>query len=152
MPRSPSIRETLLVAEPLGAAQFRQRARALSDGRVFLVGDAAGYDDPTTGDGLAIGMLLSERLAQHIADALSGRISNTEAARRYAADHRRLLRERRRLTRLALVMAGTPWLSRRAIARAAVDPTALGKLLGINCGYRTFASLTPRDWLSLGGI
>jgi hypothetical protein len=49
-------------------------------------------------------------------------------------------------------MARTPWLGRRAIARAATDPRALGKLLGINCGYQTFAALTPRDWLSLAGI
>ena len=53
---------------------------------------------------------------------------------------------------LALVMARTPWLSRRAIAGASKDPRALSKLLGINCGYQTFAALTPRDWLSLAGI
>jgi menaquinone-9 beta-reductase len=148
----PAIRDADLVARPLGAAQFRQRARAASDGRVFLVGDAAGYDDPTTGDGLAIGMLLAERMALHLDGVLSGRISNTEAARRYGKDRVRLVRERHRLTQLALVMAGTPWLSRRAIARAATDPRALGKLLGINCGYQTFATLSARDWVSLAGI
>ena len=148
----PSVRDAELVAGPLGAAQFRQRARAVSDGHVFLVGDAAGYDDPTTGEGLAIGMLLAERLAIHVEGVVSGRLSNAEAARRYGKDHTRLVRDRHRLTRLALLMAGTPWLSRRAIARAATDPAALGKLLGINCGYQSFAALSARDWLSLAGI
>lgn len=147
-----SVRDTELVAGPLGAAQFEQRTRAVAVGGLFLVGDAAGYDDPTTGDGLAIGMLLAERLALRLHQAHSGEISEAEAGRRYRADHARLVRDRRRLTRLALVMARRPWLSRRAIAHAAADPRALGKLLGINCGYQTFAALTPRDWLSLAGI
>ena len=140
------------MAGPLGAAQFEQRARAVAEGKLFLVGDAAGYDDPTTGEGLAIGMLLAERLALRIHQARSGQISATDAVDRYRADHARLIRDRHRLTRLALVMARAPWLSRRAIASAAKDPQALSKLLGINCGYQTFAALTPRDWISLAGI
>jgi flavin-dependent dehydrogenase len=147
-----AVRDTALVAGPLGAAQFEQRTRAVADGGLFLVGDAAGYDDPTTGDGIAIGMLLAERLALRIHQARSSEISTALAVRRYRADHARLVRDRRRLTRLALAMARTPWLSRRAIAHAATDPRALRKLLGINCGYQTFAALTPRDWLSLAGI
>jgi menaquinone-9 beta-reductase len=148
----PALRDADLVAGPLGAAQFRQRARAVAEANVFLVGDAAGYDDPTTGEGLAIGMLLAERLALRIHQARSGRISASDAVDRYRADHARLVRDRHRLTRLALVMARTQWLSRRAIAGASKDPRALSKLLGINCGYQTFGALTPRDWLSLAGI
>jgi 2-polyprenyl-6-methoxyphenol hydroxylase-like FAD-dependent oxidoreductase len=148
----PTVRRAELVAGPLGAAQFEQRASGVADGNLFLVGDAAGYDDPTTGEGLAIGMLLAERLALRIHQARSRRISWPDAVDRYRADHARLVRDRRRLTRLALIMARTPWLSRRAIASAARDPRALSKLLGINCGYQTFAALTPRDWLSLAGI
>jgi 2-polyprenyl-6-methoxyphenol hydroxylase-like FAD-dependent oxidoreductase len=148
----PALRNAELVALPLGAAQFRQRARSVADGRVFLVGDAAGYDDPTTGEGLAIGMLLAERLAVHLGDLLAGRSSHAEAAHRYRVDHIGLVRERRRLTQLALFLARHPTLSRRAIARAAADPTTLSKLLAINCGYQTFTDLSPRDWLSLIGI
>jgi flavin-dependent dehydrogenase len=148
----PALRDAELVAGPLGAAQFAQRAHAVAEGSVYLVGDAAGYDDPTTGEGLAIGMLLAERLALRIHQAQSGRMSNAAAVQRYRADHARLVRDRHRLTRLALLMASAPRLSRRAIARAAGDPRALVKLLGINCGYQSFASLTPRDWLALAGI
>jgi hypothetical protein len=97
-------------------------------------------------------MLLAERLSAHAGDLLSGRISHADATRRYRVDHAGLVRERRRLTRLALLMARSPRLSRRAIARAAADPTTLSKLLAINCGYQTFAELSARDWLSLLGI
>jgi flavin-dependent dehydrogenase len=148
----PALRKAELVAPPLGAAQFRQRARSVADRGVFLVGDAAGYDDPTTGEGRAIGMLLAERLAVHVGDLLAGRSSFDEAAHRYRVDHLGLVRERRRLTQLALFLARHPALSRRAVARAAADPTTLSKLLAINCGYQTFRDLSPKDWLSLMGI
>jgi flavin-dependent dehydrogenase len=141
-----------LVSGPLGAASFHQRVRTVAEDGVFLVGDASGYDDPTTGDGIAIGMLLAERLAEHAGDLLSGRVSPGTAAARYARDHAALVRERRRLTQLALFLARSPVLSRRAILRATTDPRALGKLVAINCGYRTFRDLTPRDWLALAGI
>jgi 2-polyprenyl-6-methoxyphenol hydroxylase-like FAD-dependent oxidoreductase len=148
----PGIRNADLVSGPLGAAHFHQRVRAVADGRVFLVGDASGYDDPTTGDGIAIGMLLAERLAGHTGEFLSGRIARETAATRYAADHADLVRDRRRLTRLALFLARSPALSRRAIVRATGDPRALSKLVGINCGYQTFRDLSARDWLLLAGV
>jgi flavin-dependent dehydrogenase len=148
----PGIRDADLVSGPLGAAHFHQRVTAVADGRVFLVGDASGYDDPTTGDGIAIGMLLGEFLAGHTGEFLSGRIARETAATRYAADHAELVRDRRRLTRLALFLARSPALSRRAIVRATRDKRALSKLVGINCGYHTFRDLSARDWLLLAGI
>lgn len=148
----PALRDAELLSGPLGAAHFHQRVSRVADGQAFLVGDASGYDDPTTGDGIAIGMLLAERLAEHAADLLSDRISPETAAARYAADHAALVRERRRLTRLALFLARSPRLSHRALVRAATDQRALAKLVSINCGYATFADLTPRDWLLLAGV
>ncbi len=148
----PALRDAQLVSGPLGAAHFHQRARAVAAGGVFLVGDAAGYDDPTTGDGIAIGMLLAERLAEHAGGFLSGRVPAGVAATRYAGDSAALVRERSRLTRLALFLERSPALSRCAISSAARRPAALGKLVAINCGYQTFRDLTPRDWLSLAGI
>ncbi len=146
------LRDAELVAGPLGAAYFHQRVRAVAEGAIFLTGDASGYDDPTTGDGIAIGMLVAERLAVHVGDLLSGRISEPTAAARYARDHNGLVRERRRLTELALFLARSPVLSRRAMTRARSDPRALAKLIAINCGYQTFRDLSARDWLSLAGI
>jgi flavin-dependent dehydrogenase len=148
----PGIANAALVSGPLGAAHFHQEVRAVAEGRVFLVGDASGYDDPTTGDGIAIGMLLAERLAGYAGDLLDGRIDAWTAVARYAGDHADLVRERRRLTSLALFLARSPELSRRAIRRASADPHALAKLIAINCGYQTFRDVSPRDWLSLAGI
>jgi menaquinone-9 beta-reductase len=147
-----AVRNAELVSRPLGAAHFHQRARSIARDHLFLVGDASGYDDPTTGEGLAIGLLLAERAAEHIHDLLCARISSDTAVARYGIDHARLWRERRRLTRLALLMARNPWLSRRAIAHAAEEPRTLSRLLAINCGYLRFRDLSLRDVLSLLGI
>jgi menaquinone-9 beta-reductase len=148
----PALRDAELVSDPLGAAHFHQRVRAVADGGVFLVGDASGYDDPITGDGIAIGMLLAERLAEHAGDFLSNRTTGHIAAARYATDHADLVRDRRRVTRLTLRLAASPVLTRRALTRATGDPRALSKLMAINCGYQTFGNLSARDWLSLAGI
>ena len=40
----------------MGAGPLRQRARARASGRVLLVGDAAGYVDALTGEGIALGL------------------------------------------------------------------------------------------------
>jgi 2-polyprenyl-6-methoxyphenol hydroxylase-like FAD-dependent oxidoreductase len=148
----PGLQGAELVGHPLAAGQFRQRARSVAAGGLFLVGDAAGYDDPTTGEGIGIGLLLGERLGLHLAALLSGEVDRATAEARYRRDHAELWRNRRRVTALALMMARRQWLSRRAVGRAARRPQALEALLGINCGYWGFGRLTPRDWLSLAGF
>jgi menaquinone-9 beta-reductase len=148
----PALREAELVGRPLGAGQFRQRPRAIAGDGLFLVGDAAGYDDPTTGEGIGLGLLLAERLGFHLTALLSGAIDRSTAEARYRRDHARLRRNRSRVTALALLMARRPWLSQRAVAGCARRPMALETLLGINCGYWGFGRLTSRDWLTLAGL
>ncbi|HEX4579361.1 MAG TPA: FAD-dependent monooxygenase [Candidatus Dormibacteraeota bacterium] len=148
----PLVRGAELVGHALAAGQFRQRARTVAADGMFLVGDAAGYDDPTTGEGIGIGLLLGERLGGHLAALLSGEVDRAGAETAYRRDHAELRRNRSRVTALALLMARRPWLSRRAVARSAHRPQALEALLGVNCGYWGFGRLTPRDWLTLAGF
>jgi flavin-dependent dehydrogenase len=148
----PLLRRAEPVGGALAAGQFRQRSRTVAAGGLFLVGDAAGYDDPTTGEGIGIGLLLGERLGSHLAAMLSGEVGSAAAEARYRRDHAALLRNRRRVTTMALLMARHAWLSRRAVAAAAVRPGALRALLGVNCGYWGFGRLSPRDWLTLAGL
>jgi flavin-dependent dehydrogenase len=148
----PVLRGAELVGPPLAAGLFRQRSRTVAAGGLFLVGDAAGYDDPTTGEGIGIGLLLGERLGLHLASVLSGEVEQSMAEARYRRDHAKLWRNRSRVTALALLMARHPTLSRRAVARATERPQALAMLLGVNCGYWGFGRLSPRDWLTLAGF
>ncbi len=148
----PLLRDAHLVGRPLAAGQFRQRARTVAADGMFLVGDAAGYSDPTTGEGIGIGLLLGERLGARVAALLSGQVERRTAELRHRRDHAQTWRDRNRVTALALMMARHPRLSRRAVARAADRPQALRTLLGINCGYWGFERMSVRDWLTLCGI
>ncbi len=148
----PILRDAELASPPLAAGLFRQRPSRIAGGGLFLVGDAAGYDDPTTGEGIGAGLELGERLGGHLAALLSGEVDGATVEDRYARDHADLWRNRRRVTALALLMARHPLLSRRAVAAAAGRPRALETLLGVNCGYWGFGRLSARDWTTLAGF
>jgi flavin-dependent dehydrogenase len=68
----PALRRRLLDAETVGAVAgagpLRQAVRARGHGRVWLVGDAAGYVDALTGEGLAVGFRTASSLVAAITD------------------------------------------------------------------------------------
>lgn len=70
--RFPSLRDRLSAAPAttrvLGAGPFGQASRSRRLGRVLLVGDAAGYVDALTGEGLAIGFQSAHALAHCVAE------------------------------------------------------------------------------------
>jgi flavin-dependent dehydrogenase len=108
----PALRDRLpgaATTRTLGAGPLRQRAAARRAGRVLLVGDAAGYVDALTGEGLALAL----NSAQVLADCLAA--DRPEA---YEAAWRRESRRARLLTEALLWAAGRPRL------RAAIVPAA----------------------------
>jgi flavin-dependent dehydrogenase len=110
------------LSRDLGAGPFRQRARGAARGRVALLGDAAGYVDALTGEGLALGF--EEALA--LAPALArGDLAD------YARQSTRLRRAPEALTRLALLLSRRPLLAQRAVAALAADPALFSALLGV---------------------
>lgn len=78
---SPELVARVRGAEPAselrGAGPFRQKTRARTRGRVLLVGDASGYVDALTGEGIRIG-IAQARAA--VAAVTSGRVSDYERA------------------------------------------------------------------------
>ncbi|NPC96817.1 FAD-dependent monooxygenase [Nocardioides sp. zg-DK7169] len=109
----PELRERLARAEPAsdvrGAGPLRQGARRRVAGRVLLVGDAGGYVDALTGEGLALAFAQAEAA---VAAMRAGE------PQRYEQDWVRLTRRYRWLT--AGLLAGTrPRALRRAIVPAA---------------------------------
>ncbi|QEO09079.1 NAD(P)/FAD-dependent oxidoreductase [Protaetiibacter larvae] len=65
------------VSELRGAGPFRQRTRARVAGRVLLVGDASGYVDALTAEGIRIGL---ESAHEAVAAICAGRSEQYEAA------------------------------------------------------------------------
>jgi flavin-dependent dehydrogenase len=96
-----------------GAGPLRQRSSARVKGRVLLVGDAAGYVDALTGEGIALG--LSQ--ARAAVDAV--RAGNPRA---YESAWRRLGRRHDLLTHGLLLATSAPLLRRRVVPAAAALP------------------------------
>ncbi|MEJ1202832.1 MULTISPECIES: NAD(P)/FAD-dependent oxidoreductase [unclassified Streptomyces] len=85
-----------------GAGPLRQRARTRTHGRVLLVGDAAGYTDALTGEGLSLAFTGAEAL---VANVRRGTPS------RYETDWRRVTRRHRLLTELLVRARQQPALA-----------------------------------------
>lgn len=71
LPDFPALAERLTGAEPAsevqGAGPLRQRVRSRRAGRVLLVGDAGGYVDALTGEGIAVGLAQAREAVAAIA-------------------------------------------------------------------------------------
>jgi flavin-dependent dehydrogenase len=128
MQQFPLVAQRLQGAEPasrvLGAGPLRQRAKRVSERRVLLVGDAAGYVDALTGEGLAVGLAG----AQALVDALvAGRPEGyadawSELTRTSRVLTETLLRATRvPILRQALVPSARalPWVFRSTVAKLA---------------------------------
>lgn len=97
----------------LGAGPMRQDVAHRVRGRVLLVGDAAGYLDALTGEGLA--------LAFGCARALVARVASDQPAA-YEHDYRVISRRYRLITSALLGAAGRPALRRQLVPVAARLP------------------------------
>ena len=111
----PVLRERLTGprSKVLGAGPLRQRARRRVAGRVLLVGDAAGYVDALTGEGIAIG------LAQ--ARAAAGCVV-ADVPERYEEQARRLGRRHELLTHALLLATASQPVRKRLVTTAARAP------------------------------
>ncbi|MEU9353614.1 NAD(P)/FAD-dependent oxidoreductase [Streptomyces griseoloalbus] len=109
----PELRERLAGAGSAGpvrgAGPLRQDTHARTAGRVLLVGDAAGYVDALTGEGIALALAQASAAVRAVVD-------NDPAA--YEREWRRLTRRHRWLTRALLGVTRIPSV-RRALVPAA---------------------------------
>jgi flavin-dependent dehydrogenase len=85
-----------------GAGPLRQKARTRLHGRVLLVGDAAGYIDALTGEGLSLALTGAEALVGNLRRGTPGR---------YETDWNRATRRHRLLTELLLRARQRPALA-----------------------------------------
>jgi flavin-dependent dehydrogenase len=95
--------------QPRGCGPLRQVVSRRVAGRVLLVGDAAGYEDALTGEGISLAVKQARAAVAAIID---------DAPTSYEAAWRRITRDYRLLTR-SLVLATTPGLGRHAVVPAA---------------------------------
>jgi flavin-dependent dehydrogenase len=111
-----------VVGQPRGCGPLRQVVSRRVAGRVLLVGDAAGYEDALTGEGISLAVKQAGAVVQAIVD---------DAPTSYEAAWQRVTRNYRLLTR-GLVLATTPRALRRAVVPAGARlPRAFGRAVNI---------------------
>ena len=137
----PGLRNAELVGSVSAVGPFWYRASMVAHDRVFLIGDAAGFTDPITGEGVAAGL----RQARAFAAALE----SPTPERAYRQAHRRLTKDPRRVAALFLRLSHTPALVERAMRSHQRAPQTLTSLLGIGFGYWGFNRITPREWIRM---
>jgi flavin-dependent dehydrogenase len=137
----PGLRDADLVGSVSAVGPFWYSTSTLADRGVFLIGDAAGFTDPITAEGIATGL----RQARAFAAALT----SPDPERAYRQAHRRITKDPRRVAALFLRLSRTPALVARAIHNHGRSPQTLTKLLGIGFGYWGFNRITPREWIRM---
>jgi flavin-dependent dehydrogenase len=150
----PELAGAPLTGRVWGAGPFGTHPRTVAGGRVLLAGDAAGFLDPLTGEGISAGLAQAAALARMLASPLDLGSSRevAAAASRYRTWHARQWRRRRIVTALALGLTGSTALAGRSLAGVGRRPAALQSLLEVNDGTRGLASVSPRDWAALAGF
>ena len=104
----------------------------VADG-VALVGDAAGYVDAVTGEGLMLGFEAAEALGRHVVAAL-GQQASSEALSGYARDFRHAYRRYALLTEGLLAVAARPALRRAVLKGLSFSPGTFEAALAVAVG------------------
>ena len=100
-----------------GAGPLRQRSLRRVAGRVLLVGDAAGYVDAITGEGIALGLAQARAAVAAVAD---------EQPQRYESEWRRLSRRHDLLAKSLVLATSLPPVRRRIVYASARLPGVFG--------------------------
>jgi 2-polyprenyl-6-methoxyphenol hydroxylase-like FAD-dependent oxidoreductase len=104
--------------------------RTVFDGAA-LVGDAAGYYDPFTGQGIYQALAGAERLAESAAEALRRDVVSARSLHGYARAQRQLSAGPRYVQRLVEFVCARPALAERAFAKLARADAITAALIGV---------------------
>jgi menaquinone-9 beta-reductase len=155
LPAFPELARRLQHAKPTDDARGRgplyvQVPTPARDG-LLLVGDAAGYVDAITGEGVGLAIGKAKKLASVLRPALArpgGQVTLSEL-RPFLRAARQADRSHVQLTRLLLWLRRSPWLMERLITALAHDPELFQHFLTANQGGVSPWSIPLRSSLGL---
>ncbi len=110
-----------------GTPPLTGHPRRIADHRLFVIGDAAGYIEPFTGEGMTWGILSACEVAPLVVESLRG--DPATAARKWEQLHRRLLGQRMAVCRTVASMLRRPWAVSASIAALARWPRLASPLV-----------------------
>jgi menaquinone-9 beta-reductase len=127
---------TAATSTPRGAVTRIRTLHEVVRGNVAVLGDASGSVDAITGEGL----LSAFRQARALADALAA-----GQPERYAAAHRRIAKNPRRMAWLLLMLDRHPRLRTRFIGALAHRPESFAALLRVHLGEQSWRRFALRE-------
>jgi flavin-dependent dehydrogenase len=134
-------------SEVLACGPFDVWARSRVSDRAILVGDAGGYLDPITGEGISLALQGAYWAAEVVDDALRQDDLSAARLRPYQTRLEQAFGHPRILTRAMLSLVRHKRLAAIVVRRLACCPELYSSLLAINCGVRTFWKLSLTDLL-----
>ena len=116
-------------SDPRGAGPLLRTARARTADRFVLLGDAGGYVDAITGEGLSLAFHCAEALTAILPQALA-RDATRESLRPYEREFARAFRRYSLLTRGLLQLSRRPTLRRAVVRLLGRHPRLFATILG----------------------
>jgi 2-polyprenyl-6-methoxyphenol hydroxylase-like FAD-dependent oxidoreductase len=149
--------ETPLVLSegPWASGPFDRPTRRVSARGMLLIGDASGYFDPLTGQGVYRALRSAELAFGVMAEALTrpGEVPSAALLRRYSRQLRASVRPGRALQRAVEWIVSRNAPRRRAFTRLAANPRAADRLLRVIGDDASILSfLHPEFLLALAGV
>jgi flavin-dependent dehydrogenase len=117
------------VAAPVMLGPMAVDARAAGEPGLLLAGDAAGFIDPMTGDGLRFALMGAELAAALVLETLSGSLPIDRAHLVLAARRRAAFQSKWRFNRALRQLVASPASVTAAAATARLLPSAFGKMI-----------------------
>ncbi|HJN78318.1 MAG TPA: NAD(P)/FAD-dependent oxidoreductase [Myxococcota bacterium] len=133
-----------VISEAMLTGPLRQTVKDIVSDRTLLVGDAAGFLDPITGEGLSVALAHAGLAARVLAEALPD--GATEALLRpYAEGLAVALKDPLRLTELILWWVHQPMLRGYVVENLARNPEVFSTLLAVLAGSATVSEVALAD-------
>jgi menaquinone-9 beta-reductase len=154
----PALARRLAGANPtdrvLASGPFRQQPRERSRNGLLLMGDAAGYVDAITGEGVGLALAQAEALEHTVAPLFDETPVDAPAItsaqlQPYLAASDAACRSNRDLTRLLVVLSRHPWIVERVIRALSRDPALFQHCLRANMGLASLWRLPVKSVLTV---
>jgi geranylgeranyl reductase family protein len=123
-----------LEGKRIAVGPLAHATRGLVARRVVLAGDAAGFIDPFTGQGVFLALRAGMAAAQVVAGALKTPSAANGLLERYEATIARDMRQRERLARIVRTFVRSPLLSKRAARNLGREPARAQVLIDALAG------------------
>ena len=143
----PLLAGACLLDEPKVAGPFPRTARRAWRANLVLAGDAAGFFDAISGEGMSVALVGARLCAAALSDYLD--TGSYEPFREYDRQRRALVRNSDLLARLSLLLGSHERSAGIAVRNLSRRPDSFAKLVAINTGEAPLTALRPRDLSAL---